>query len=36
MEVFIFGRLHARSGDEGAVEEALRDVVGPTREESGC
>lgn len=36
MELFIFGRFHARPGDEGAVEEALRDVTGPTREEAGC
>jgi quinol monooxygenase YgiN len=36
MEVFIFARFHARPGYEGAVEEALRDVVGPSREEAGC
>ena len=36
MELFIFGRFHARPGAEGAVEEALRDVAGPTREEAGC
>jgi quinol monooxygenase YgiN len=36
MELFIFGRFHARPGDEGAVEEALRDVTGPTRAEAGC
>ena len=36
MELFIFGRFHARPGDESAVEEALRDVVGTSREESGC
>lgn len=36
MELFIFGRFHARPGDESAVEEALRDVAGPTREEAGC
>jgi quinol monooxygenase YgiN len=36
MELSIVGRVHARPGDEGAVEEALRDVVGPSREESGC
>jgi quinol monooxygenase YgiN len=36
MELFIFGRFHARPGNEGAVEEALRDVVDPSREESGC
>jgi quinol monooxygenase YgiN len=36
MELFIFGRFHARPGKESAVEEALRDVVGPSREEAGC
>ena len=36
MEVFIFARFHARPGREGAMEEALRDVVGPSREEAGC
>lgn len=36
MELFIFGRFQARPGDERAVEEALRDVIGPSREEAGC
>jgi quinol monooxygenase YgiN len=36
LELFIFGRFHARPGNESAVEEALRDVVGPSREETGC
>ena len=36
MELFIFARFHARPGDESAVEAALRDVVGPSREETGC
>ena len=36
MERFIFGRFHARPGDESALEEALLDVVGPTRAEAGC
>ena len=36
MELFIFGRFHARPGAESAVEEALRTVVGPSREEAGC
>ena len=36
MELFIFGRFHARPGDESAVEAALREVAGPTREEAGC
>jgi len=36
MEIFIFTRFHARPGAEAAVEEALRDVVPPTRAEAGC
>lgn len=36
MERFIFGRFHARPGDESALQETLLDVVGPTREEPGC
>jgi quinol monooxygenase YgiN len=36
VELFIFGRFHARAGDERAVEEALRDVVAPSRAEAGC
>jgi quinol monooxygenase YgiN len=36
VELFIFARFHARAGNEGAVEEALLDVLGPTREEPGC
>jgi len=36
LELFIFGRFHARPGDESAVEEALRNIVGPSREEAGC
>jgi len=36
METFIFARFHARAGEEHAVETALRDVAGPTREEPGC
>jgi len=36
LELFIFGRFHAHPGDENAVEEALRNVVGPSREEAGC
>jgi quinol monooxygenase YgiN len=31
-----FVRLHARDGEEGAVEEALREVARPSREEAGC
>jgi len=36
MEQYIFVRLHAREGEEGAVEEALLEVAGPSREEAGC
>jgi quinol monooxygenase YgiN len=36
VELFIFGRFHARPGSESAVENALRKVVAPTREEAGC
>ncbi len=36
MEQYVFVRLHAREGEEGAVEEALREVTGPSREEVGC
>jgi quinol monooxygenase YgiN len=36
LELFIFGRFQARPGDESAVEEVLRNVVSPTREEVGC
>jgi len=36
MELYIFGRFHARLGNEEALAGALRDVLGPTREETGC
>ena len=36
MEQYVFVRLHARVGEEKAVEEALREVMGPSREEPGC
>ena len=36
MEQYVFVRLHAREGQESAVEEALRGVTGPSREEAGC
>ena len=36
MEQYTFVRLDAREGEESAVEEALREVTGPTREEAGC
>jgi quinol monooxygenase YgiN len=36
MELFIFGRFHAREGEEEAVAAALREVVGASRIEAGC
>lgn len=36
MELFFFARFHARSGNERAVADALRDVLAPSREEPGC
>jgi|SRR6266849_3184646 len=36
VEQYVFVRLHAREGNENVVEEALREVTGPTREEEGC
>ena len=36
MEQYVFVRLHAREGEESAVEQALHDVAGPSREERGC
>ncbi len=36
MEQYVFVRLHARAGEESAVEGALREVLGPSREEAGC
>jgi quinol monooxygenase YgiN len=35
-ELYIFARFHARAGREMAVEAALLDVLGPSREEAGC
>ena len=36
MELFIFARFHAGPGNEAAVMEAMREGLGPTREEPGC
>jgi quinol monooxygenase YgiN len=36
VELFIFGRFHAREGCEDALGEAMRKVVIATREEAGC
>jgi quinol monooxygenase YgiN len=36
VDQYVFVRLHAREGQESAVEEALRGVTGPSRGEAGC
>lgn len=36
MELYGFVRLHAREGEELAVEEALREVTSLSRQEPGC
>ncbi|MGC2209015.1 MAG: putative quinol monooxygenase [Candidatus Korobacteraceae bacterium] len=36
MQLFIFGKFHAREGCEDALGEAMRKVVLATREEPGC
>ena len=36
MEQYVFVRLLAKAGNESAVEEFLREVMGPSREEPGC
>ena len=36
MEQDVFVRLLARAGEERVVEEALREVLGPSRQEPGC
>ena len=36
MALTIFARFHARPGREAAVAEALREQVGPVRDEPGC
>ena len=36
MEIFIFTRFHALPETEASVEQALHEVVAPTREEEGC
>jgi len=35
-ELFVFVRLHAGAGQEGAVSAAIGEVIGPSREEPGC
>jgi quinol monooxygenase YgiN len=36
VDQYVFVRLHAREGEESAVEQAFRDVTGPSRQEPGC
>jgi quinol monooxygenase YgiN len=36
MDMFIFGRFHARPGSEAKVAKTLIDVVAPTSAEPGC
>jgi quinol monooxygenase YgiN len=36
VEQYVFVRLHAREGEERSVEQALQDVLAPSREEPGC
>jgi quinol monooxygenase YgiN len=36
MELVIFGRFHARLGQEEAVAAAIREVIVPTSGEAGC
>jgi quinol monooxygenase YgiN len=36
VERYTFVRLHAREGEERAVEQAMREVQGPSAEEEGC
>jgi quinol monooxygenase YgiN len=36
MELFIFGRFHARPGCENALAEAMLAGLAPTRAEPGC
>ncbi len=36
VEVFVFARLHALPGRHGEVQQAMFEVQGPTRDESGC
>jgi quinol monooxygenase YgiN len=36
MELSIFARFHARVGEAGAVEAAIREVLPPSRAEPGC
>ena len=35
-EIFVFARLHARTGKQEEVRQAMFEVSGPTRKEPGC
>ena len=36
MELYVFARFHAHPGNEIALEQALAEMLGPTRDEPGC
>lgn len=36
MEIYIFAKFHALEGKQGEATEALKEVLGPTRNEPGC
>ena len=36
MEIYIFAKFHALEGKEAEATEALKEVLGPTRNEPGC
>jgi quinol monooxygenase YgiN len=36
MELHMFGRFHTLTGEESAFEEALKEVIPPSRGETGC
>jgi quinol monooxygenase YgiN len=36
MEMFLFARFHAQPDNEDAVQEAILDVLAPSRAEPGC
>jgi len=36
MACYVFARFHARPGQETAMEQALHEVLSPTREEASC
>ena len=36
MELYIFGRFHARAGEEEGVAAAMRGMLSPVRGEAGC